>query len=58
MLWKIFGNVKTFLDKCRIDNITAFAAQIVVNNTSEVIVVIKDRIILHVLSFLWACSVA
>ena len=27
MLWKIFGNVKTFLDKCRIDNITAFAAQ-------------------------------
>lgn len=27
MLWKIFGNVKTFLDKCRVDNITAFAAQ-------------------------------
>ena len=27
MLWKIFGNIKTFLDKCRIDNITAFAAQ-------------------------------
>lgn len=27
MIWKIFGNVKTFLDKCRVDNITAFAAQ-------------------------------
>lgn len=27
MLWKIFGNVKTFLDKCRDDNITAYAAQ-------------------------------
>ncbi|MCI8326617.1 MAG: YihY/virulence factor BrkB family protein [Lachnospiraceae bacterium] len=27
MLWKIFGNVKTFLDKCKVDNITAFAAQ-------------------------------
>lgn len=27
MIWKIFGNVKTFLDKCSLDNITAFAAQ-------------------------------
>lgn len=27
MLWKIIGNVKTFLDKCSLDNITAFAAQ-------------------------------
>lgn len=27
MLWKIFGNIKTFLDKCSLDNITAFAAQ-------------------------------
>ena len=27
MLWKLIGNVKSFLDKCKRDNINAFAAQ-------------------------------
>ena len=27
MIWKIIGNVKSFLDKCKRDNINAFAAQ-------------------------------
>lgn len=27
MIWKIVGNVKSFLDKCKRDNINAFAAQ-------------------------------
>lgn len=27
MIWKIAGNIKVFLDKCKRDNINAFAAQ-------------------------------
>ena len=36
----------------------SFLFYLVVTNTSEVIVVMKDRDHTHVLSFLWACSVA